>query len=217
MSDVKDATWIYLVRHGATDANLRKPPILQGRGINLPLNETGRRQAADVARFFENVPLTAVYASPLSRAQETARFIATSKQLDVATREELAEVDVGEWEGKDWRTIEQNYPEAYRAFHEDPGESPYFGGESYGDVYRRAHPVLATLAEGHPGESIAVVAHNVVNRTLLAGLLGMGVGRAKDIRQANACVNVLYCSPNTPPAVVTMNSWFHLDPAIRSF
>ena len=74
-----------------------------------------------------------------------------------------------------------------------------------------------SLTESHPGESIAVVAHNVVTRTLLAGLLGMGVGRAKDIRQANACVNVLYCSPNTPPAVVTMNSWFHLDPAIRSF
>ena len=52
MSDA-NATILYLVRHGATDANLRRPYVLQGRGMDLPLNETGRRQAQCVRKLFE--------------------------------------------------------------------------------------------------------------------------------------------------------------------
>ena len=71
-SQPPDTTHLYLVRHGATDANLQRPHVLQGRGINLSLNELGQRQAAAVGRFLAGLPIQHVYASPMLRAMQTA-------------------------------------------------------------------------------------------------------------------------------------------------
>ncbi len=104
MSDA-NATIVYLVRHGATDANLRRPYVLQGRGMDLPLNETGRRQAQCVRKLFERRAIAAVYSSPLRRAFDTAQAIAEPHRLDVGTVDALIEADVGKWEGMSWDQI----------------------------------------------------------------------------------------------------------------
>ncbi len=82
MSDA-NATILYLVRHGATDANLQRPYVLQGRGMDLPLNETGRRQAQCVRKLFERRVIAAIYSSPLRRAFDTAQAVAEPHRLDV--------------------------------------------------------------------------------------------------------------------------------------
>ncbi|MGE3315984.1 MAG: histidine phosphatase family protein, partial [Planctomycetaceae bacterium] len=180
MNDVaKDRpTQLFLIRHGATDANLRRPPILQGCGIDLPLNETGLKQAQRLAEFLSPFPISHIYCSPLRRAAETAAVISQPLGLSVSTRAELTECNVGRWEGLDWGTIRRDFPDAVRAFDEDSGECPYLGGESYGDVLRRARPLLDSLLLEHSGESIVVVAHNVVTRVYAAYLLGLDLKRA---------------------------------------
>ena len=205
-----DTTILYLVRHGATDANESRPYILQGSGIDMPLSETGRKQAAAVGRFFRDYPLAGVYSSHLQRAVETAQAVAGHHELEVRTHEALAECNVGRWEGMDWDSIMAQHPEEYRAFMENPAENPYLGGESYGDVLQRSRPVLEELLECHLGESIAVVAHNVVNRVYLAHVMGMELSRAKDIRQINTGVNVIRYRQGECE-LMTLNSFFHLD------
>ena len=209
-----DTTLLYLVRHGATEANERKPYILQGRGVNYGLSATGQRQAESVARFLSEFPIRHVYSSCLLRSIETAQAIARFHQLKVEQIEDLAECHVGQWEGMDWGTIMREFPEAYEAFIRSPGEAPYLGGESYGDVLRRVQPVLAGLLEQHAGEAIVVVAHNVVNRAYLGHLLGLEPRKAKDLRQANCCVNVIqHRSGETQ--VLTLNSHFHVPGALH--
>ena len=213
-SPPSDTTVLYLVRHGATEANERKPYILQGRGVNYGLSTTGREQAAAVARFLSEFPVRRVYSSCLLRSVETAQAIARFHELEVGQIEDLAECHVGQWEGKDWGTIMREFPEAYEAFIRRPGEAPYLGGESYGDVLRRVQPVFARLLEQHAGESIVVVAHNVVNRAYLGHLLGLEPRRAKDLRQANCCVNLIrHCSNETQ--VLTLNAHFHVPEALH--
>ncbi len=203
-------TQLILVRHGTTDANVRVPYILQGSGIDLSLNENGRKQAALVAKFLAKFPVRHVYASTLKRASETAGMIAQHHSLSVTEIAELVECNVGQWEGKDWDTIAQENPEAFRLFHEDPSVQPYLGGESYSDVLRRSLPVFERLLQQHVGETIVVVAHNIVNRSLVAHLLGLEMRRAKELAQGNCCVNIIqhHAGKNT---LVTMNSVFHLD------
>ena len=203
-------TTLYLVRHGATPSNEQRPYVLQGRGIDLSLSETGRRQASAVGEFFRNVTLHHVYSSGMARAVETARQIATPHQLEPKPIDNLAEVDVGRWEGMAWETIMRDYSEEYRRFMENPAEHAYLGGESYSDVLERVRPVFADLIDRHAGESIAVVAHNVVNRVYLAWLLGLELRKAKDLRQGNACVNVIERKEGGP-ILRTMNACFHLD------
>ncbi|MFQ5733746.1 MAG: histidine phosphatase family protein [Planctomycetaceae bacterium] len=209
-SQTPDTTRLYLVRHGATDANLQRPHVLQGKGIDLSLNELGRQQAAAVGRFLAAFPIQHVYASPMRRAMQTAQAIAEHHAQDVVDVPEIVEADVGNWEGLDWGRIMREHPDEYRAFIDDPGRNPYLGGESYGDVQRRVQPALQGLLQRHPGETIAVVAHNVVNRVYLAGLMNVDLKYAKGLRQSNAGVNVVR-HRRGETEVITLNAHFHLE------
>lgn len=203
-------TTIYLLRHGATAANIADPPILQGCGIDLPLSETGVAQVQKAAAALQGVRLSAVYASPLLRAKESAQIVAAPHRLEVATHELLREVNVGQWEGRSWGEIRTTDTKAYQQFQEDPGQYGYLGGETLTQVFHRVKPAFDEIAAAHGGQTIAIVAHNVVNRAYLAGLLGLSMSRARNIVQGNACINVLHLSPNET-TVVTVNSVFHLD------
>jgi len=206
-----DVTWLYLVRHGATAANERVPYTLQGNAVDLPLSPAGEIQAREVAAFLAQFPISRVYGSHLLRSRQTAEAIALLQNASPHLVEDLHECDVGLWEGLDWQTIRERYPQEHRRFVEDTAETPYLGGESYGGVLRRTMPVIERLCDSHTGESIAIVAHNVVNRALLAHLLGLGLQRAPKIAQANGCVNLIRRHEGQSE-LVTLNSVFHLSP-----
>jgi len=202
-------TWIYLIRHGSTVANDARPYVLQGSGVDHPLNEAGREQARRAAAFLSSEAFDAVYSSQLARAQETAVAIAQPHGLEVNTVENIHEVDVGDWEGQDWHTIMDSDAAAYAAFMENPWLNPYPGGECYLDVLRRAKPTLLKLAESNVGRRIIVVAHQVVNRALLADFMSVTPERARGIRQKNTGINVIRWRPDEIE-VVTVNACFHL-------
>lgn len=206
-----NVTWLYLVRHGATEANERVPYILQGNAIDLPLSAAGERQAQAVADFLPQFPISRVYSSGMLRARQTAAKIAQRLNLEPGVVPDLHECDVGLWEGLDWGTIRERHPQEHRAFVENPAENPYLGGESYGDVLRRVRPAIEQLLSAHAGQSIAVVAHNVVNRALLAHLMGLDLKRAPKISQANCCVNLIRVRADKTE-LITLNGVFHLGP-----
>ncbi|MAT70058.1 MAG: alpha-ribazole phosphatase [Planctomycetaceae bacterium] len=199
----QEESLVYLIRHGATAAN--EDGRLQGRGINLPLSKTGRTQAETAARALGAVELAAVYATPLVRARETAAIVAAPHGLPVEIVDELVEVDVGRWEGLYWEQIRERDAAAYERFMQAEGRCGYPDGESYGDVYLRVQPVLDELAARHGGEKIAVVAHSVVNRVYLAGLLGMSPAAGRELSQANGAINVIR-RRRGKLRVVTMNA-----------
>src|SRR4030042_848487 len=87
---------LILVRHGATKFNQERR--IQGVS-DLGLNETGRKQAESLARALKDVKVEVIYASPLRRAQETARAISRFHQVEVVTHDGLKELDVGEVDG----------------------------------------------------------------------------------------------------------------------
>ena len=205
-----NTTYLYLIRHGATSSNEQRPYVLQGKGVNHGLSETGKKQAAAVANSLKEFSIDHVFSSQLERAMETARAIAEPHGHEISTFEDLEECDVGDWETMDWDSIMEQYPEEYRKFIENPAENPYVGGESYADVLNRVKPRLQSLLEQHVGQTIAVVAHNVVNRVYLSELLGIELRKAKDIRQTNTGVNFIrYKDGETD--LMTLNSVFHLD------
>ncbi len=205
-----DTTNLFLVRHGATDANLQRPYILQGQGINGPLSTLGEKQAAACSRLLSELPISHIYASPMLRAQQTAVKIAQPHGLTVQTARQLNECDVGRWEGLDWGSIERDFPDEYTHFRKNPAEHPYAGGESYGDVAQRVRPQISELLKRHRGESIVIVGHNVVNRVYLASLLDLPLTSAPSIRQANCGVNIIR-STAEETMLTTMNALFHLN------
>ncbi len=209
MEPSADTTMMYLIRHGATSANEQQPYILQGCSVDLPLSPTGQQQAADVGRLLSDDRLAMVYSSRLLRARETAAMIAKPHGINVETLEGIEECDVGAWERMDWETIRTRFPDEFQRFHDEPYETPYLEGESYRNVFERAWPVLMRLLERHQGQTIAVVSHNVVNRVIVAELLGLERRKAKEIRQVNGGVNVLRYRQGRV-SLLTLNALFHL-------
>jgi broad specificity phosphatase PhoE len=206
------ATTLYLLRHGATAANLDRPYRLQGRRTNQPLAPIGVRQAELTRDLLALRTFDRVLASPLLRAQQTAEIIAAPRHITLQTCEALIECDVGDWEGLTWEDVEQRDPEAFARFQQDPAAQPYVGGESFAGVADRVNPFLAEVLEKYEGETLLVVSHHIVNRVYLAGLLGLPPSRAKLIKLANCGVSVVVRSSDQTE-VQTLNAIFHLQGA----
>ena len=202
-------TTIYLVRHGATASNRAVPYKIQGRASDLPLDPLGLEQSERVARALAAVPLTTVYSSPLIRAFETARRIALPHRLTPIAENGIIEADAGRWEGLTWDEAKALDPAHHERFHAHPGTTPYPGGESFLDVQGRVAMILRALADAHPGETIAAVAHNVVNRAYLAGVLGLPIDLARALRQYNGGFNVVKIQYGRPQ-LLTLNAGLHL-------
>lgn len=203
-------TVLYLIRHGATEANLARPARLQGRRHNPPLARLGVRQAEATRDFLAIRPIDHCYCSPMLRAVQTAALVAAPHGLSPQPLEALTECDVGRWEGLDWQTIRTLDAEGFQRFHANPAAFGYPGGESFGDVYQRVAPILDDLLVQHEGESLLVVAHHVVNRTYLAGLLGLTLDQAKQVTLDNCGISVVV-REGSETTVNTLNAAFHLQ------
>jgi broad specificity phosphatase PhoE len=203
-------TTLYLMRHGATEANLATPPRLQGRRHNAPLVPVGVRQAEATRDFLAVRPIDQCFSSPLLRALETAAIVSAPHGLVPTTLRGLIECDVGDWEGLDWQTIKSKFSDDYERYMADPSRFGYPGGESFAEVHDRAAAAVEDLFAQYAGQTILVVSHHIVNRTYLAGLLGLGVGNARQVTLDNCGISVVIREQGKT-IVSTLNAAFHLQ------
>jgi broad specificity phosphatase PhoE len=182
---------LILVRHGATEANLARPPRLQGRRSDPPLAPLGVRQAEVARDLLAAQPFDACYCSPLFRAAQTASIIARPHGLSPIPLEVLTECDVGRWEGLDWDAVRRLDPDGHDRFQADPAAHGYPGGESFAQVDGRAGPGLDGLLSRPNARCILVVSHHVVLRTYLAGFLGLPLARAREVVLSNCGVSIV--------------------------
>jgi len=181
-------TKIYIVRHGETVSN--RELRFQGR-TDTPLNECGRKQALGAAEYFKNIPLAAIYSSPLQRARVTAQTIAAAqpRQLDVQLEQDLQEICFGEWEGHNFEEVEKLQPGAWNNFFARPSEVKINGAESLAAAQRRARAAFNCAAQRHPNDAIALVTHGAVIRVLFCSLLGVDLNHIWQIHTANAGIS----------------------------
>ena len=148
-------TDLYLVRHGETDWNRQRR--IQGL-TDIPLNETGRAQATATGMLLSRRHWDGIYASPLSRARETASIIADQVGLGEPTLvDALVERNYGQAEGLDWLEVEKRYPHG----------TVVPGRESREQVGARVVPALMELAADRPGQALLVVSHGGAIRAVL--------------------------------------------------
>jgi len=202
-------TTLYLLRHGATQANLERPYRLQGRRTNPALAPLGIRQAELTRALLAGIAIDRVYSSPLLRARQTARILATSHRRRVHVLNQLIECDVGRWEGLTWEAIRSQDRRACQQFESNPARHGYPGGESFQQVAERANPALDALLAAHAGETLLVVGHHVVHRVFLASLLGLPLAEAKRVRLDNCGISIVV-REDGKARVATLNATFHL-------
>ena len=161
-------TTILLARHGESDWN--REHRWQGH-TDRPLTELGRAQAAALADRLAGVQLAAIYASDLSRARDTAQAVARRQGMEVITRADLREVDVGSWSGLTRDDVEVTDPAGIRRWLE--GARGWEGGESYEEMAARVIHAIGEIAAAHPRERVLVVSHGGGIRAVHARALGV--------------------------------------------
>lgn len=161
---------LLLVRHGETEwnASLR----YQGHA-QVPLNELGRQQARRAAAHLAALGATALYASDLARAWETATIIGEGLGLVPEAMPDLREIDVGQWEGYTPEELYRRFPDHMQAYDRDPARTVRLGGESYAQLQLRALRALETITERHSSGTVVAVAHGGTIRALLCHIIGL--------------------------------------------
>ena len=207
---------LYLIRHGATEANTRRPYLLQGRRSNLPLSEIGRRQAEAAGRALADRPIDLFFSSPLRRARETAETLVGPRGAAVQIIQELTECDVGRWEGLSWDEVRKMDEPNLVQFEANPGTVPYADGESFQQVQDRAVPAFERLIRENPTANLVVVTHNIVARVYVAHVTGTAIARARAIRQDN-CGITIFSIAEGKQKLVTLNSVLHLNGLLDDF
>jgi alpha-ribazole phosphatase len=162
-------TRIVLVRHAEPDETVRGR--CYGR-IDCGLSPHGVAQAERLGSHLSAHGIGAVYTSPLRRALATATPIADGLGLDPVVVDDLGEIHCGEFEGLTWAEIEEREP-GFFFWSAVPAGFRFPGGESYAELADRSSRALAGIRARHPGETVAVVTHAGVLRTLLARMLAM--------------------------------------------
>jgi broad specificity phosphatase PhoE len=182
-------TRLLLVRHGATSATE------EGRfsgSTGVELSEQGRWQVARLGERLAHQNIAMIYASPLSRAFDTARIIGDHCHVPPVTRDELREIGHGRWEGLTRAEVEGRFGHEYSAWDADPFTFAPSGGESGVAVLARALPVIREMVTQHAGEQVLVVSHKATLRLVLSSLLGFDARGYRDrLDQSPACLNVV--------------------------
>jgi len=149
--------------------------------------ETGQAQVAGLGKRLANIPIKIAYASPLSRAKNTAEAILAGRTTPLWLEAGLLEISHGEWEGK-----------------------------LASDVETRAWAVLEKICAGlGPDDTALVAAHDAVNRVLLCRVLGLPLERIWSFRQAPSSLNVLSGPLISELQVVRLNDSEHVAPLLR--
>lgn len=223
-------TQVLFVRHGTTPSTGQ---VLPGRAPGLHLADSGRQQASDLGRRLADwagpkadppeppaptgrangggkrrpepprARITAVYASPLERAQETAALVAAPLGLRVRVARGLTECDFGEWTGgelkklakqPEWAMV-QRYPSGFR----------FPGGESFSGMQARIVQAVADLRVRHPGETIVAVSHADPIKAVVADAVGTHLDLFQRIVISTCSVTAISYGASGP-TVLTVNS-----------
>lgn len=204
---VDEPTRVFALRHGQTAWNAQQR--IQGQ-LDVPLDDTGRWQAARLAQALAGEGIAAIYSSDLQRALATAQALAGATGLPVQARASLRERGFGRFEGATHAEIEQRWPEdAARWRRRESGYGPG-GGEALADFYARSVAALSQLAARHPGQAIAVVAHGGVLDCLHRAAMRVALDAPRTWQLGNASINrLLYTGEGW--TVVGWNDAAHLE------
>lgn len=196
-------TLVFLVRHGQTPTTGK---VLPGRAKGLHLSPHGQTQAQSAGERLAGLGkgrITAVYASPMERTQETAAPISKALGLRTRTHKGLIEADFGEWTGKrltvlnkkpEWKTV-QRYPSGFR----------FPKGESFAEMQTRMTGAIAELVSKHPGEAIVAVSHADTIKAAVADAMGTHLDLFQRIVIGQCSISAIAYG-STGPVVLTVNS-----------
>lgn len=192
-------TTVLLIRHATTAATGQR---LGGR-TQASLDEGGRGQAEATAGRLAELPVKAVYASPLARTRETAEVIAARLGLDVTDDDGLLEVEYGRWTDRPLKQMART--KLWPVIQARPSLVRFPDGETIRAAQLRAVDAIEELVGRHRRDLIAAVSHADVIKAVVAFYLGQPLDLFQRLHVAPASITALRLEAGGQPALLRFN------------
>jgi probable phosphomutase (TIGR03848 family) len=199
-----DVTWTFvttliLLRHGRSSANTSG--VLAGRSPGVRLDDTGTGQAWALAQRLKSVPLAAVVSSPMERCQQTVAPVLAGRELKLEVDDELAEVEYGDWTGREIKTLAKE--PLWRVVQQHPSAAVFPGGEGLAGMQTRSVAAIRRhdvrlAAEHGPGTVWLACSHGDVIKSVLADALGLHLDSFQRIVVDPCSISVVHYTETRP-------------------
>lgn len=180
---------VILIRHALADS----AGLLAGRLPGMPLRESGKFAALELATAIRPLGIAALYCSPRERAFETASILGLALGLKPLIDDAFDELDYGEWSGRRIAEMDRSAEPGWCAFNQRRSISRPPLGEWMIEAQIRALMRLRSLAAVHSTAAIGVVTHADIIRAILAYYSGMGLDNILRIGVSPGSLTVLRC------------------------
>jgi len=182
---------LLLIRHGENDYT--KKHKLAGHLPNVHLNERGQKQAQDLAQALKDVPIKAIYSSPLERALETATPIAEARNLKLEIEKDLIETNVGKWQGRSLAALNLN--KHWKIIQHAPSRAQFPEGETFYECQARVVSALDKICAAYkPRDIITCVFHADPIKLAIAHYLGLPLDQFQRLGCDTGSISALYLS-----------------------
>ncbi len=179
---------LLLIRHGENDYT--KTHKLAGRLPGVHLNEHGQKQARALAEALTQVPIKAVYSSPLERAVETATPIAKARGLKIQIEKGLLETNVGKWQGRSLASL--RLQKQWRVVQQAPSRAQFPEGETFYELQTRIAAAIDKIVRKHkPQDIIACVFHADPIKLAIAHYIGLPLDNFQRLSCDTGSITVL--------------------------
>ena len=183
---------LLLIRHGEND--YVKTGKLAGRLPGVHLNEKGQKQAEALGQALSDVPIKAIYSSPLERAMETATPIANARILQIIQDPDLMDTNIGSWQGRSIKVL--RLTKVWKIVQNAPSRFRFPDGESFMESQARYVSVLERMLQKHnkPHDILAVVFHADPIKLAVSHFLGMPLDHFQRLSCDTGSLTALYVS-----------------------
>ena len=183
---------LLLIRHGEND--FVKTGKLPGQVAGIHLNERGQKQAEALGEALKDVPIKAIYSSPLERAIETAAPIANARKLQIIPEPDLKDTDVGSWQGQSLKVL--RHTKVWSIVQNAPSRFRFPDGESFVESQARYASALERMIRKHdkPRDIIAVVFHADPIKLVVSHFLGLPLDHFQRLSCDTGSLTALYVS-----------------------
>ncbi len=197
---------LILVRHATTNDNINGN--LSGH-IDSKLSDKGKLQINKLNEFLREEKIDIIYTTTSSRTKETVKDIANNKKIKIIEKETLKEISFGDFEGLDFETIKNKYPNEFQKIIEEGFNYKYPNGESLIDSYERVCTEIDNILKENEDKTILLCTHAGTIRNIISHLIGKSHKYHWNFKIDNASISVIDIVDGFP-VIQTLNNTSYL-------
>ena len=162
---------IIFLRHGQAENNTKR--ILAGRTEGVPLTKIGIEQAENIGKYLKPIDISAIYSSPIERADNTAKIVAESNSIDYKLDERLTELDMGKFTRMPYDEIFAKHGNVFLKFYSNDPIISKYNVETFPHVQKRVMDMLDYTIKKHDQENVLLVTHMDPIKSVIAKVMDL--------------------------------------------